>query len=133
MGYLACTVTYADGSKRTVYEHREVMESVIGRPLTRGEHVHHRDHCRSNNGLDNLELLTAQEHGRLHGEIVRMVLQCLRCRVWFKRRANDERGNRKKGKTGPFCGRSCAGKWSRAAQIAAGHVNLRALGSGSSG
>jgi hypothetical protein len=49
-----------------VREHIRVMELHIGRRITRGEAVHHIDHDRTNNALENLELLTHGEHSRLH-------------------------------------------------------------------
>lgn len=61
-GYLVHTT----GPNKGRHVHRTVMESVIGRRLLRWEHVHHKDHCRSNNDPDNLELMTASEHGRHH-------------------------------------------------------------------
>jgi hypothetical protein len=42
------------------------MELAIGRRLRRGEVVHHRDHDRRNNSLENLELRGAGEHSREH-------------------------------------------------------------------
>lgn len=38
------------------FEHRLVMEKVLGRKLRKGENVHHRDGDRLNNDPDNLEL-----------------------------------------------------------------------------
>jgi HNH endonuclease len=52
-GYRVITV---DG--RPVLEHRYVMEQYLGRPLRKGETVHHRDGNRSRNTIDNLELWT---------------------------------------------------------------------------
>lgn len=50
-----------------VAQHRIVMESVLGRLLTRKEVVHHRDHNRSNNDPSNLQLIaSASEHQKLH-------------------------------------------------------------------
>jgi hypothetical protein len=51
---------------RYVLEHIRVMELSIGRRLLPGEVVHHRDHDRRNNALDNLELTQAGEHSRHH-------------------------------------------------------------------
>lgn len=44
-------------------EHRLVMEEAIGRKLSQDEHVHHIDANKQNNAIDNLALLTAEQHG----------------------------------------------------------------------
>lgn len=51
-----------------VSEHVLVMEKYLGRYLTKNEIVHHKDGNRTNNKLDNLEILTPSEHGKLHGK-----------------------------------------------------------------
>ncbi len=47
-------------------EHRSNAEVMIGRTLGRDEHVHHVDGDRSNNAVDNLEVMNRSEHGRAH-------------------------------------------------------------------
>jgi hypothetical protein len=47
-------------------ESRYVMEQEIGRRLETHEHVHHRNHDITDNRLENLEVLEASAHGRLH-------------------------------------------------------------------
>lgn len=49
-----------------VFEHRLVMEQVLGRYLTADEVVHHKDGDKLNNLPENLELLSQAEHMRLH-------------------------------------------------------------------
>lgn len=49
------------------YVHRIVAEAWY-RPLREGEHVHHKDGDKLNNHPDNLEILPASEHHRLHYE-----------------------------------------------------------------
>lgn len=49
-----------------VMEHILVMEESIGRYLKKGEVVHHKNHIRSDNRIENLQLMTFEEHARLH-------------------------------------------------------------------
>lgn len=44
------------GSIGIVYQHREVMAQILGRPLLRGETVHHKNGNRADNRPQNLEL-----------------------------------------------------------------------------
>ena len=49
-----------------VREHILVMERHLGRRLTAGECVHHRDHDRKNNDLSNLEVVMREAHSKEH-------------------------------------------------------------------
>lgn len=49
-----------------VFEHILVMEKKIGRYVQPGEVVHHINHNRKDNRIENLQLMTASEHSRLH-------------------------------------------------------------------
>lgn len=49
------------------HEHRVLAEKILGRPLKKGEIVHHKDGNIRNNSLDNLEVISSQsEHFSLH-------------------------------------------------------------------
>lgn len=48
------------------YEHRMVMEKFIGRSLTSDEFVHHKDGNKTNNSIENLEIISNSEHTSLH-------------------------------------------------------------------
>lgn len=49
------------------HAHRILAEEVVGRPLKKGEVVHHKDGNTRNNLVDNLEVLSSQaEHAKLH-------------------------------------------------------------------
>ena len=49
------------------HEHRIVAEQMLGRPLEKGEVVHHIDGDRRNNLPENLKILASQaDHARLH-------------------------------------------------------------------
>ena len=47
-------------------EHRVVAELMLGRPLRRDEHVHHKNHVVNDNRPQNLEVLDPWTHARLH-------------------------------------------------------------------
>lgn len=68
-GYRYC---YApDGRVRP--EHRVIMEVHLGRTLERGEHIHHLNGVKTDNRLENLEVISAEEHTRRHHTPERMV------------------------------------------------------------
>jgi hypothetical protein len=48
------------------HEHRVIGEQIAGRKLKSNEHVHHIDGNKHNNSRENLMILTAEEHARLH-------------------------------------------------------------------
>jgi hypothetical protein len=56
-------ITYRNG--RRDYEHRLVAEEAIGRPLEKGEVVHHIDGNRANNAPENLLVMPVSEHDKL--------------------------------------------------------------------
>jgi len=49
-----------------IMEHRLVMAKHIGRPLKKTEIVHHRDENKTNNHIDNLQIVNLSEHAKHH-------------------------------------------------------------------
>ena len=48
--------------KRWMLEHRHVMQTFLGRPLTRIEHIHHRNGVKDDNRIENLEIVMQSTH-----------------------------------------------------------------------
>lgn len=119
-GYVAYIVRYDTGKKTTVLEHREIMEASLGRKLLPSEVVHHRNHLKTDNRLENLELLTVEQHSKLHGkdQIAEWAdARCLGCGKEWKIRASVLRGSAKKGQAGPFCSKQCSGRYGATVQV----------------
>lgn len=55
---------YEDG--RLEYEHRLIMERLLGRQLEANEVVHHKNEIKNNNEPSNLELKTKAKHAAEH-------------------------------------------------------------------
>lgn len=49
-----------------VYEHVAVATAALGRPLAKGEEVHHKNEDHADNAWSNLEVLTRAEHRLRH-------------------------------------------------------------------
>lgn len=51
---------------KTIGKHQAIMMMKLGRPLEKGEEVHHKDHNPNNNDPDNLELMPSKHYHLYH-------------------------------------------------------------------
>jgi hypothetical protein len=73
-------VRVATGQYRA--EHRVVVEQALGRSLSREEDVHHVNHIKTDNRLENLRVMSRAEHTRLHASEIgwaRLHASCIEC------------------------------------------------------
>lgn len=67
-GYVNLTIP----GRGSIREHRYVMEQHLGRELRPDEHVHHINGDRSDNRIENLQIMSQSEHMRLHAAMRRL-------------------------------------------------------------
>jgi len=104
-GYMYCYAPDSEFATKSgkVYEHRYVMQVYLGRQLKEDECVHHIDRNKTNNDISNLQLMTIDEHARLHkledGDGQILAVTCAQCGLEFESISSE---NRK------FCSKKCS-------------------------
>lgn len=108
-----------DGSKTTISFPKFILEEHLGRRLDPNlETVDHWDSDFNNNDISNLRLVPRKEHSANDTRRVKMVkFHCAWCDKEFERSPRLIRDKAKKKQGGPFCSRSCSGKYSRRLQL----------------
>jgi hypothetical protein len=113
-------VHYVNKSRLTISYPKFLVERHLNRKLKPDETVDHIDRDITNNDLSNLQILNKSEHSSL--DAVRLAPQeftCPVCNMLFVlegKKLGNAVSNRNKGSAGPFCGRSCAGKYGHSVQ-----------------
>ena len=94
-----------------IRRHRLIMEKFIGRYLRPDEEIHHIDFNKENNHISNLQILSKEEHARLHGYVDTSGRRCSDCNStitrWDKRGWYDWFDDHK----GGWRCRKCHRKW----------------------
>jgi hypothetical protein len=106
---------FGDGTRKTVSYPKYLTEKRLGRYLEASETVDHIDGDVANNDPSNLRVLDRSAH--VSQDVKRLEPQEFECPMCSDPFILDGRklGRavqfRKRGKAGPFCGKSCAGKY----------------------
>ena len=109
------------GERKTVSYPKYIVERYLGRYLENNETVHHIDGNFSNNNLSSLKVIDRSSHAS--NDCRRLVSKSFVCPICLKTFVQEGSSlsatiqNRRKGKAGPFCSRSCAGKYGKNVQL----------------
>ena len=104
---------------RYAYEHTVVYWQNHNKIPNSTQVIHHKNHNKHDNRIENLELITIKEHNKSHSEKPwsYVFATCLFCKNIFRVRGNLYRQRIKDNKGKIYCGRSC--------QIKQRHLDLK--------
>ena len=108
-------ILYENGKRKTVSYPKYLLEQKLGRLLLPHETCDHIDGDHTNNCFENLQVLSRSDNVRKHAVLQPAefgVFTCPICNCSFTKRMSKVRHNRKQGKSGPYCSKTCAGKGS---------------------
>lgn len=105
-----CVIVYDDYRPRIKMTYARYLASVReGRWLSRDEHVHHIDEDQLNDSIDNLQILKASDHVKLHKPTVSFVkLVCPNCNMQFEISEARHRDRMKRVDVPISCSSDCA-------------------------
>lgn len=100
------------GHKKSKLYARYLVEQNLGRELIDDESVDHIDRNKLNDSLDNLRVISLKQNISDDVKRVKLIeIICVRCGAIAFKKARNIKNNAKQGKAGPFCSRSCCGKY----------------------
>lgn len=92
--------------EQNIDEHRFIMQEHLGRELKRNEYVHHINGDKRDNRLENLTILSPQEHNRLHKEKLPKTKICKVCGREFEPPVKHRKRN-------TICSKECRVIWQK--------------------
>lgn len=101
-----------------VLEHRVVVENYLGRILCDDEVVHHINENKKDNNIDNLKVMSVEEHARFHAlkqGLSLVKLKCPCCGLLFNREKRQT--HLIKSSKWTACSKTCRGIFSRYIQL----------------
>lgn len=111
-----------NGNRKTVSYPKFLTEQRINRYLFPNETIHHIDSNFNNNNENNIRIINRSEHSK--NDVKRLKMKsfvCPECYIKFNilssKKMHDIIYNRKRNKAGPFCSKSCAGKYGKRVQM----------------
>lgn len=96
--------------------HRVIAAIKIGRPLLKGEVVHHIDGDKHNNDPANLEVMTQSEHAKLHHTGAKRGLKAL-CKFGHALTGENVKINKRGVRRCRLCERRYGRAWKRAERV----------------
>jgi hypothetical protein len=107
-----------DGTNKTMSYPKFLLQEHLQRTLGDDETIDHKNFDFNDNRIENLQILPRAEHSEGDTRRVKLIkLKCQMCDKDFERSPRLMRDKSKRNVGGWFCGRSCAGKYSRQRQL----------------
>jgi hypothetical protein len=106
----------APGKNKTISLPKAIVESITGVRLTPNQTVDHNDRNKLNDNPSNLVVRDRSEHASLDALRVEFApMQCIGCGATFSLTRNQV-STRAMSAAGPFCSKSCAGRYGASVQ-----------------
>ena len=101
---------------------RYLVEQHLERFLKEEEEVDHIDRIRTNDNIENLQIVLARDHRQIDSLKAKKILfNCVFCNQQFLKAKNTNRWRRENGHAGPFCSKKCVMTY--ASQIRSGEIS----------
>lgn len=101
-----------DGTRQTKSYPRYILEQYLGRELSTDETVDHINNDYTDNRIENLQILPLTDNIQKQHKLnprKQITFKCPICNKEITKWENYIKGNWKKGRSGPYCSRKCAG------------------------